>query len=507
MPIGIQRLNAKKSQPNSLIIFIKPLKDPDEAIAQDFLERIAAQCLPIMKEHHLSVMSLEEYEPNREFVGRNFNAGEVVQLVLKSPSTGRWLPFNYVQMVMMHELAHCKQMNHSKAFWAVRNSYAEQMRTLWSRGYSGEGLWGRGALLTTGQFETNTVRPDEMLPEHLCGGTYRSRRRKRKQKDQPSYQERKQRRILKKFGANGVALGEDEDVKAELEKGRRTRSKPRVADSKRGRELRAAAALARFGQAKKAKEDEKKAVKVEDDDETASEEESETASESDDEATEATGIDGKRLLDVKGKRMVRVCEDENPNDADAQGELRELQASMTSRKPLKPDLTLPAKPLAEKQKGQHTGEEPIRSVPDKPARSTSYNGVGTSTTKSSKVKPMSRPKPRTMEGNGEAMPQDITNTQSCKTTSPPSHDEVKRPTESHPHVGSEAGVGVCPMCSFENGPVCLICGACSNVLVASKDPKSWRCKNASCKESRYLNAGDSGACGICGERKLAYQDS
>lgn len=55
-----------------------------------------------MREHRLSVMSLEEYEPNREFVGRNFNAGEVIQLVLKSHS-GQWLPFNYVQMVMMHE--------------------------------------------------------------------------------------------------------------------------------------------------------------------------------------------------------------------------------------------------------------------------------------------------------------------------------------------------------------------------------------------------------------------
>lgn len=55
-----------------------------------------------MKENHLSVMSLEEYEPNPEFVGRNFNAGEVIQLVLKSRS-GRWLPFEYVQMVMMHE--------------------------------------------------------------------------------------------------------------------------------------------------------------------------------------------------------------------------------------------------------------------------------------------------------------------------------------------------------------------------------------------------------------------
>ncbi len=56
-----------------------------------------------MREHHLYVMSLEEYEPNREFVGRNFNAGEIIQLVLKSQLTGRWLPFEYVQMVMMHE--------------------------------------------------------------------------------------------------------------------------------------------------------------------------------------------------------------------------------------------------------------------------------------------------------------------------------------------------------------------------------------------------------------------
>jgi DNA-dependent metalloprotease WSS1 len=44
MPLGIQRINAKKSQPNDRIVFIKPLKGPDEAVARDFLERIAAQC-------------------------------------------------------------------------------------------------------------------------------------------------------------------------------------------------------------------------------------------------------------------------------------------------------------------------------------------------------------------------------------------------------------------------------------------------------------------------------
>ncbi|KAM3475757.1 hypothetical protein MY5147_003596, partial [Beauveria neobassiana] len=84
MPVGIQRLNARRTQPNPNIVFIKPLPGPDSSTAEKFLERIAAQCLPIMKEHHLSVVTLEEYEPNREFVGRNFNAGEVIQLVLKS---------------------------------------------------------------------------------------------------------------------------------------------------------------------------------------------------------------------------------------------------------------------------------------------------------------------------------------------------------------------------------------------------------------------------------------
>ena len=119
MPIGMQRLNARHQQPNSRIIFIKPLPGPTSACAHDFLERIAAICHPIMKSHHLSIMTLEEYEPNREFVGRNFNAGEIIQLVLRAPYTGHWLPFRSVQMVMMHELAHCVQMNHSGAFWKV----------------------------------------------------------------------------------------------------------------------------------------------------------------------------------------------------------------------------------------------------------------------------------------------------------------------------------------------------------------------------------------------------
>ncbi|KAF3055597.1 DNA-dependent metalloprotease WSS1 like protein [Daldinia childiae] len=340
MPLGFERINAKKSQPNDRIVFIKPLEGPDKEIAQQFLERIAAQCLPIMKEHHISVVSLEEYEPNREFVGRNFNAGEVVQLVLKSLSTRQWLPFNYVQMVMMHELAHCKQMNHSKAFWAVRNSYADQMRVLWSRKYTGEGLWGKGTLLETGEFEKNTVLLDKDLPEHLCGGTYRSRRRKRKQKKQLSHQERKERRILKKFGANGVALGEDEAIKTELEKGKKTQGKPRVAGSKRGRELRAAAALARFDQQKKTEE-----TNDEQDSDVKKEEGSESETASDSEGEAAVDINGRQLVDTKGHNLIKVCEDEDARDEDVQNELKELFQSTIEVKPEKLEVVAPIRTI------------------------------------------------------------------------------------------------------------------------------------------------------------------
>ncbi|KAF4581164.1 wlm domain-containing protein [Ophiocordyceps camponoti-floridani] len=347
MPWGIERLNTRKSQPNANIVFIKPLKGPDEKTAQDFLERIAAQCVPVMRKHRLYVMALEEFEPNREFVGRNFNAGEVIQLVLKSPHSGRWLPFEYVQMVMMHELAHCKQMNHSRAFWTVRNGFAAEMRTLWADGYTGDGIWGRGTRLATGAWEKDTVMADEVLPEHLCGGTFRSRGRKRRRKQgqgqgqqqQPtmSYREREERRIRKRFGDKGTTLGADDVAKARLEKGKRVQAKPRVANSERGRQLRAAAALARFDKVKEENaaagikleeveveaDDVNKGIKTEDVDEygyNSSEEDVEVI-----EGPTAVDSQGRPVLDDKGRGLVKVCEDEQVDDVEARDELDELR--------------------------------------------------------------------------------------------------------------------------------------------------------------------------------------
>ncbi|EFZ00212.1 wlm [Metarhizium robertsii ARSEF 23] len=466
MPIGIQRLNAKKSQPNANIVFIKPLPGLNEKTAQGFLERIAAQCLPVMRKHHISVMTLEEYEPNREFVGRNFNAGEVIQLVLRSPSTGRWLPFEYVQMVMMHELAHCKQMNHSRAFWAVRNQYAAQMYELWKEGYTGDGIWGRGASLMTGEWERNQVQADEALPEHLCGGTYRSRRRKRKTKPALSYKERKERRILKKFGKNGMALGADEETKTKLEKGKRVQAKPRVASSARGRELRAAAALARFEQKKVEEEEEEETVK----EETGSGSEGEyddDASDGDGEA--AVDVDGSTLRDSTGRGMVRVCQDEDTSDPDARNELGQLAevfkrarrgdaggtSSQTVRVKAEPEMEAPSSSWSTGAKTEAVQDGPrLHDIPVAPPAAQIAKG------------------------------------------------SFKQETSGPSQQASVQSISACSTCSFINPSSAPTCNMCANVLDPTHTPNSWRCTSTTCTDSKYVNSGDCGVCGLCGRRRI-----
>lgn len=339
-------------------------------------------------------------------------------------------------------------MNHSRAFWAVRNQYAEQMRRLWARGFTGEGLWGRGALLSTGEFEKNTVDPGELLPEHLCGGTYRSRRRKRKAKKTLTYKEQKERRILRKFGANGVTLGEDTETKKKLEKGRTVAAKPRVAGSARGRELRAAAALARFEQQKQ--EDVAGREQVKDEDDEGSETESGDDYEEDIKSEpDALDLDGKKLLDSKGRGMVRVCEDEDPEDHDAQQELHELR-SFGSRKP----TTNPPNLIREEGRGK---------APATP-QATASSQAKLADQNTAKQKPQMSNHP------------------------PPSQSSSLVPTS-------------CPVCSFANEQLSATCAMCANVLDLKRIPDSWACRSKTCRDTDYRNAGDCGVCGVCGERR------
>ena len=106
MTVKLKRFNERVKRPNYRINFIHALPGSKEELkAQDFLNRIAAKVVPIMNRHEFSVTSLVEYEANAKFWGRNWNSGEVNELVLKS-RTGSWLPFKTIESVMIHELSH-----------------------------------------------------------------------------------------------------------------------------------------------------------------------------------------------------------------------------------------------------------------------------------------------------------------------------------------------------------------------------------------------------------------
>ena len=396
-------------------------------------------------------MSLEEYEPNPEFIGRNFNAGEVIQLVLKGRS-GCWMSFRSVVMVMMHELAHCVQMNHGKKFWEVRNVYAGEMRGLWGKGYTGDGFWGRGKTLLSGEYENTVGLEEREMPEHLCGGTFRSRRERKRKRGQSgtqtmTYAERKQRRIIKKFGVNGVKLGDDEEQRVKLEDGKRVKGKPRVAGSARGRELRAAAAVARFGQQVK---EEVKQEMDESDDQT------ETEDDYDDEGLRgdaAIDLDGAKLLDAKGNDMVKVCEDEDADDVHVKEEIREL-----------------------------------RDIND-----IVFGGVLAPSTDLHEETAQIKAEPNTGLPCRSADPQTGASAQVVKHGS-----RMSSPIHNSP--ANRASV-ICPICSMENDVSGILCLACSYVLDIHKSPGHWKCRSSACIGAQYINSADCGLCGICGTRK------
>lgn len=504
MPLNTIRLNHQKSShPNERIVFIKPLPRPptDQAsydLADTFLRAIAAQCLPIMKGHYLSVTTLEEYEPNPEFIGRNFNNGEIIQLVLRSKN-GSWVPFNMVQMVMMHELAHNIHMNHGRDFWKTRNLYAEELKGLWAKGYTGEGFWGSGRTLDDmgSVMGNNVLSSGELENLPLCGGTFRSRTRKRKPRDRKelTWKEKRDRRIEKKFGKNGVALGEDEDQRLTLEINRKgpIGGKPRVAQSKRGRELRAAAALARFETNKQ------EVAGLQPQEEDTDDDDDDDYDDGDAGQDDATDLNGQKLLDSHGHSMIRVCDNEDMGGLDAQHEVRELGALDRYFKPFQektvpdvndtrtdaselPEYAARGSNLRKSYTEAHSGRDPPK--PDQPA--ISENGLP-----SLDVIKNARPSavPATLESPSSAVPG--VSIASTRTQSSP---------EDRPAIPSSI---VCPICSLENPRLRATCMACAHVLDPRKDPRCWTCTSDVCRESgtAYLNAGDAGVCGICGARR------
>lgn len=358
-------------------------------------------------------------------------------------------------MVMMHELAHCLQMNHSGAFWKVRNQYAAELRELWRKDYTGDGFWGRGKTLLSDQYVHRGGWEEEVMPRSLCGGTFRSRRSKKRKRgsgqgEEVPWQERRQRRIERKFGKNGTTLGGEEETRIKLEKGKKPKGKPRVAGSARGRELRAAAALARFGAEKE------EIAKVEEEEAIESDSGTETSPEDVKLEQGAVDIDGSRLLDGNGHTMVKVCEEEDQDSIHVKEELQELQQLAEI------DTYIPPNPQNIKE---GINISPKRSIPKrKEDADTDPSYVHNAKRRSDDP---SQAKITVMKGKAENM---------------------QSPTIS------------CPICSMTNEPSALVCAACSHVLRPELMPLHWRCKSSTCQGSNYINAGDCGICGLCGER-------
>lgn len=361
------------------------------------------------------------------------------------------MSFNQVQMVMMHELAHNVQMNHSKAFWTERNKLAGQLKDLWARGYTGDGFWGSGRSLQSLKDHIDnviTVGVGEEV-QALCGGTFcrQSKKRKRGRKsddnisEHPPWKRARDRRIEKKFGRNGVAVGEDEEARIRLEISRKgpVGPKPRVAGSKRGRELRAAAALDRFGSPKEVRpHSEPNGC---DNHECTDQEMTPVVEFETEEPSRVSELDKNQARNKEIVTMIRVCNQEDINQADARGEMNDI-CQFQCQVPKKPGpVTQVEQTNVAEDKGPRTTHEPT-------------------------------PKPQNSKLG-------------------PSFLVPKKP----PTV-------TCPICtSSENKSISATCSACSHVLDRRKDPRAWKCTGNACERSSYLNAGDCGRCGCCGERK------
>ena len=385
-------------------------------------------------------------------------------------------------------------MNHSKLFWAVRNEFSAEMKVLWENGYTGgmfvvkiayatltfiscrvppllsnsnftylkfsDGLWGRGLLLENGKFSHEELGEDEVMPDHMCGGGFKSRGRKRKIKPKVTYKERQERRIKKRFGTNGITLGAD--GKANLEKGKRPPGKPRVAGSARGRELRAAAALSRF-------ETKKEPEHKEEDLMTDSESASDLHHDDDDDALvktefpDAVDINGDKLLDSNGQSYVKVCDDEDRNDEDVREELLDLLGISGSSVSRQADLKRAIEPELESQKTKNS-------------KSAATNHSQTSSESNAAAR----------QGLEELKP---------------AREKRMFTNSTEREVDGAASERSCPVCSMLNEATSLTCNVCSNVLQPDFVPNSWRCGSLVCKDSAFVNAGDVVLCGVCRTRK------
>ncbi|KAI0049739.1 WLM-domain-containing protein [Auriscalpium vulgare] len=246
------RINENEANPNPHVNFISALPMADQEEARQLLRALAAQVKPVMKSHGLTVNSLEEYEYNNVFAGRNWEAGEVVELVLRRPG-GTFAPTAWLMSTLCHELAHIKHMNHGPDFQKLWTQLRNDVRALQEKGYYGDGMWSSGKRLADSAVVDGDQATADEFPEYICGGAQRRARPARKRRRQttagPSTQTGAQTAKRRKAGsrvmAPGTFEGDGRALNADIEDDGRKKAGTgfrKQAASKRAREERALAA-------------------------------------------------------------------------------------------------------------------------------------------------------------------------------------------------------------------------------------------------------------------------
>ncbi|KAL0565205.1 hypothetical protein V5O48_016821 [Marasmius crinis-equi] len=295
------RLNESETNPNVHINFITalPAHDPeDQENARQFLRALAAQVRPVMKAHGFVINSLEEYEHNSVFAGRNWNNGETVELVLRRPG-GTFLPTSWLMSTLCHELAHIKHMNHGTAFQALWRRLRNEVRELQIKGYYGDGYWSSGRRLADSAAISGDGNDPGELPEYMCGGAQnRSRPTKRRKSRRPretvpsnhtGRQTAKKRKPGSRVTSKYAFIGDGATLSDNAGSGHGT-GKGKRANSNRARQERALAAERRLNMSEKneqASTSELRLCQLESDDET---------SDGDIEFVEETDTDRRRAL-------------------------------------------------------------------------------------------------------------------------------------------------------------------------------------------------------------------
>lgn len=246
------------------------------------------------------------------------------------------------------------------------------------------------------------------------------------------------------------------------------KGKPRVAGSARGRELRAAAALARFDQVKKEE------IKVEERDSGS---ETEDDYEEVGDADAAVDVDGTKMVDSKGHDLVKICEGEDDQDGNARRELAEIYAA--DENPQKKNLSKPATPSIASDHGERLKAKTDINRDQNPGNSSKsrHSNLTSLQPRASNVIRLDEMYKRR-----------------------PRQDETVSFTPREPQTTPKPTLE-CPICSLDNQSGALTCAACSNVLDINSVPNHWRCQSSSCRDSAYVNADDAGICGVCGSTK------